>query len=89
VLRRYRLALVAEVAGSGFALLGEASPLERRMWAAIELAGKAGVEELADRLATPASLTRAALDGLAERRVLLRGEGGEHFHSLTSLVRTN
>lgn len=88
VLRRYRLALVAEVAGSGFALLGEASPLERRIWAAVELAGKASVEELADRLATPAAHTRTALDTLAERRVVLRSEP-DHFHSLTSLIRTN
>lgn len=88
VLRRYRLALVAEIAGTGFTLLGEASPLERRAWAAVELAGTSPVVELADRLATPVALTRAALDGLADRRVLLRGEGDAHFHALTSLVRS-
>jgi hypothetical protein len=88
VLRRYRLALVAEIAGTGFTLLGEASPLERRAWAAVELAGTAPVDELADRLAAPVALTRSALDGLADRRVLLRGEGDAHFHALTSLVRS-
>lgn len=87
VLRRYGLTLVAEIADAGFTLLGEASPLERRAWAAVELAGNATTDELADRLAAPRALAQGALDGLAGRRVLLQGVADSHFHALTSIVR--
>lgn len=86
VLQRHGLALVAEIAGDGFTLLGHAAPIERRAWHALERAGAATSAELADHLRTPESITGAALDGLAARRVVLRADAQGHFHALTALL---
>jgi len=89
VLRRHGLALVAEIADSGYTLLGHATTGELRAWAALQLAGSATPDEIADRLATPGARSIALLERLVDRRLVLRNAepaGSTAYIALTSLL---
>lgn len=87
VLARHGLALVAEVDGVGFTLLGEIPALEREVWAAVERLAMASAADVATLVDAPAEALAAALDSLASHRVVLRrDEPVPVYCSLTSLL---
>lgn len=86
VLARHRLALVAEVDGSGFTLLGEATALEREAWLALEEARIAPLPDLAVRLGRSLQETGMALAALAHRRTVLARSGPPMFCALSALL---
>ncbi len=88
VLARYRLTLVAEVEQLGFTLLGEADPLERDAWLALEEARVAPAADLAAALGVSESRATQALSALARRRTALEKTGTPLFCALTALLQT-
>lgn len=74
VLLRHRLALTAEVIGNGFQLLGDADPLQHLAWECLRRHGTTDHRQVAIRLGSAEGDVRDALDGLAERRVVLRSK---------------
>jgi hypothetical protein len=86
VLQRHGLALVAEVADRGYMLLGQATPLERSAWDALERVGSAQIPGVAVTLRTTELAAAAALEGLLSRRVVLRGEAPGEYRALTALL---
>jgi hypothetical protein len=86
VLVRQHLALVAELEGDGFVLLGEASALEREAWTALQTARAASVADLARSLDVAEDAVAIALDALARRRVLLRHTSPPGFFALSGLI---
>jgi hypothetical protein len=88
VLKRHGLALVAEVAGGGYSLLGQATPLERTAWDVLERSGAARAADVADRIGATEPAAAGALDGLLARRVALPGERADEYRALTSLLHT-
>jgi hypothetical protein len=85
VLARHRLLLVAELHGAGYTLLGQATPLERRVWAALQLRGHGSVGQVAASAGTTTVDGAAALASLAARRALLRADS-DRFIALSSLI---
>jgi hypothetical protein len=85
VLARHGLMLVAEVEDAGFTLLGEATPLERRAWAALQLLRRAHVEQIAASIHAEFADAAAALAKLLARRSVLR-DGGERYLALSALL---
>lgn len=81
VLRRQRLALVVESSGR-LRLLGEVADQARLAFERLLGRGEAGPEELAADLAWTPEETRAALDELAGRRLVMRE--AERYRPLTS-----
>ena len=75
VLRRRRLALVAEEVGERPRLLGEVTPSAAAAWDVLTDRGGAGEEEIALALALPAPEARHALDALVGAGVVRRSEG--------------
>jgi hypothetical protein len=74
VLRRQRLALVAEMQGS-LRLVGEVADEARLAFALLAARGRAAAEELAVELAWPLESVLATLEQLALRRLVLREAG--------------
>lgn len=85
VLERHDLLLVAECEGTGFSLLGGATPLERSVWAGLQLMRAATAEKVASAIGASADDANAALEGLAGRRTVLRADTGR-FLSLSALL---
>jgi hypothetical protein len=85
VLHRYDLLLAAEVEGAGHTLLGEADPLERRAWAALQLHRRGNARGLADALGSSSASATELLDSLAARRVILRNAGDDYL-ALSALL---
>jgi hypothetical protein len=86
VLLRHGLALVVQLEQGEAALLGEVAEGQRAAWAALERAGRAAPEDIAAATGAGAPETRAALDALAARRVILRTSAGTCM-ALTALLR--
>jgi hypothetical protein len=86
VLTRHRLVLVAHVEGMGYDLLGDADETARAAWHLVEEANGIDAVSVASRIAQPEIGTRTLLDGLAERRVLLRGDSDDVYYPLSSLL---
>ena len=74
VLRRQRLALVAETDGT-VRLIGDVGEAEELAFERVAARGRAGAEELADELAWTLDAARELLDELAVRHLLLRDQG--------------
>jgi hypothetical protein len=87
VLDRHGLALAAEVEAAGYVLLGVATPAEQAVWVALEVARTAAPVHLASRLDATAAETTRLLDGLCDRRVVLR-QGRDRYVALSSLLDT-
>ena len=85
VLGRYGLALTGEIGQTGFVLLGSASREERAAWLALEKARAALPDQLATDLGLAVSEAIRLLDGLAERRVVIR-HSAERYYALSSLL---
>jgi hypothetical protein len=85
VLVRHQLALVAEIEG-GYLLLGNASPIEREVWAELQKHGNAEPHELARFVGYTDAETVAALEALHQRRTILRPANSPRFYSLASLL---
>jgi hypothetical protein len=75
VLRRQRLALVAETEGAAPRLIGEVADQARIAFDRLAARGPAAAEDLAAELAWPLEEVRAALEELAGRRLVLRDAG--------------
>jgi hypothetical protein len=75
VLRRRRLALVAEEVGERPRLLGEVTPEAAAAWDVLADRGGAGEEEIASALALPPLEARNALEALVGAGVVRRSEG--------------
>jgi hypothetical protein len=86
VLLRHRLALVAEVGTAGFSLVGEVSPGERSVWAALQLVRSGSAEQVARALDGMQEEVETLLERLVERRTAVRSAGRSHFVALTSLL---
>ena len=85
VLDRHGLALAAEVEAAGYVLLGMATPVEQAAWVALEKARVAAPAQLASQLDATAAQTTVLLDGLCDRRVVLR-QGRDRYAALSSLL---
>lgn len=85
VLMRHGLSLVAEVEDARFVLLGIASSLERTIWMALEACSSGDVAEVAAAARCGPGDAAAALDGLTDRRAVLR-TGTGRFYSLSGLL---
>jgi hypothetical protein len=85
VLIRHGLALVAEVEGE-FTLLGRADALEHDAWHALQRVRLGSPAEVAVELAASGSSVGAALERLADRRVVLRRGAADSFCALTTLL---
>ncbi|HEX6134960.1 MAG TPA: hypothetical protein VFZ24_13420 [Longimicrobiales bacterium] len=85
VLIRHDLALVAEVEGE-FTLLGRSNELEQDAWHALQRVRLGRPQDIAQDLATAEARICAALQRLAERRVVLRRPGTDSFFALTTLL---
>jgi hypothetical protein len=77
VLRRQRLALVAECYGA-LRLIGEVTSDARLAFEHLAARGMAAAEDLADELAWPLETMRSMLDELAGRRLLMLDAGRYH-----------
>lgn len=75
VLGRYGLALVLQLDDGAVQLVGEVPERERRAWEAICRRGSASAEELAAELATAPDEAASVLEGMYERRLLMRLAG--------------
>lgn len=75
VLRRRRLALVAEEVGERPRLLGEVTPSAAAAWDVLAARGGAGEDEIALALSLPAPEARLALEALVGAGVARRSEG--------------
>lgn len=71
VLERHGLALVVD-RGTGIELVGVLSERERRTWEAVKRRGCAASWELAGDLGEPEPTVRHALDGMWQRRLIMR-----------------
>jgi len=74
VLRRQRLALVAETAGM-LRLIGDVAEQARIAFERVAARGRAAAQDLADELAWTLDDARAALDELALRHLVMRDQG--------------
>lgn len=86
VLERHRLALVGESSEGGFALLGEVTELDRRAWDLVEAWGSATAADVAGATGVTEADAAEVLQALADRRLLIRRDDPETFHSLSALL---
>ena len=84
VLGRHDLALVADLEGEGYTLLGSASDVERLIWNALQKVGSANVDQLMTSCRLSNTEASYALDRLAQRRALL--PRGDQFVALSALL---
>jgi hypothetical protein len=74
VLERHGLALAVEQ-NDGVQLMGVLSDVERRAWDATYRLGKADASDVAAEIDTTVSAAKEALDGLAQRRLVMCADG--------------
>lgn len=86
VLRRHRLALVAELEAGDVTLLGTADEMERAAWAALERLRRADAAEVARCLGVAPAVVAPALESLAGRRLAVRRRGVPVYLALTALL---
>lgn len=88
VLFRHDLALVVQEAESPErpTLYGELPPLERAVWAALEEIAHGRSADVANVVAESESRVAAALDALAERRVVVRHDETRTYYSIGRLL---
>lgn len=86
VLLRHGLALVAELAEEGPALLGAAEPRERAAWSVVESLGAAADADVAGRLDLRREDVAGPLASLVERRVIVPGRAAGTYHALRSFL---
>lgn len=86
VLERHRLALVAEVLGTGPTLLGGVTPFEREVWQELGVLGSGCAGDLAARLGVPVDDVVASLETLAQHRVVIHRAGSPTYHALQGLL---
>lgn len=88
VLARQDLAIVAELANGGPALLGRIGELDRAAWDALEAAGRATAAEVAAVVGHDEPAVSAALEALARRRVVARLDVPRRYFALRPLLLT-
>lgn len=88
VLARHHLALVAEIEGTGFTLLGPVSSIEQDAWCALEDARIAPVGDIARRLAIPDTQAAAVMASLARRRTVLDRPQSPLYCALSALLQS-
>jgi hypothetical protein len=71
-LARYGLALVMQLDTGAVAILGDVTEAERRVWEALNALGRGNAESLAELVAMAPADVAAVLDGLADRRLVMR-----------------
>jgi hypothetical protein len=86
VLARHGLALVAQLPGRDYELLGHADALERAAWTALEEARAAPARVLAGRLGASEADALGALERLSARRVVLRRDDTGAYRALSALI---
>lgn len=86
VLHRHELALVAEIEGSGYELIGRVAARERLAWQAVQDLGYAGAGDIATRMECTETDALQALEALALRRAVLRHTEMQTFFSLSALI---
>ena len=84
VLSRQDLALVADIDGMGFMLLGEASESERAVWGALHSQGFCNMEKIQASTALHGAELEYAVDRLMRRRAVIRRD--DVYVSLSALV---
>jgi hypothetical protein len=86
VLARHQLALVAQVVGSGYDLLGPATAQERTAWQTLQRLGVASAGDVAAHTDCTELAARGTLDALAQRRAVLCHAELQNYFSLSALV---
>ena len=86
VLLRHRLALVAQMNGAGFALLGDVNAEQRALWLALQQLGCASATQLASATARAEADARDVLEDLARLRVVLAADPPHCYYALSSLL---
>lgn len=87
VLNRHGLALVAESIDADLLLLGDVTVAEHEAWKALESVVRGGPDVIAGRLGWPIEMAAAALETLAEKRVVVRREAaGPIYYALRGLL---
>jgi len=87
VLFRHGLALVADVLGHGFTVLGELDEEPRVAWRALHELGEAGPAQVARTTDLGHERCAAALEELAARRLAARMPDGRRYIALSALLR--
>ena len=73
---RYQLALIVEEADGSIDLVGQLDDPLKRTWEAVERKGRAVAADLTDELDEPLDRLVGFLDGLWERRLVMRDDAG-------------
>ncbi|HWV58355.1 MAG TPA: hypothetical protein VNZ57_12955 [Longimicrobiales bacterium] len=87
VLFRHGLALVADVHGQGFTVLGELGEDRRMAWHALHELGEAEPAQVARAADLKFDWCASALEDLAARRLVARVPGSPRYLALSALVR--
>lgn len=85
VLSRHDLALVADLEGEGFILLGSATDTEHAVWVALQQLGDASLDQLIEKCRFERDVTTTAVCQLARRRALVQ-RANDHYSSLQALL---
>lgn len=85
VLERHGLALVVENDTTSAELLGPVDSIELDVWTTLEEVVVADAATIADRIGTDNERTAAALEALADQRVVVRSDG-ERCYALRCLI---
>lgn len=86
VLGRHGLALVAEVGGVGYTLLGRATEFERAVWGGLQRLTRGAAGEVAGAIGAPQREVATALTALAARRTILEQAGTPTYVALSTLL---
>jgi hypothetical protein len=88
VLHRHDLALVADVTGIGFTVLGRLTPEQAAAWRALAQLGEGRASQVAAGISAAEEEADHLLASLAERRLLMRrsGAGSAMYLALPALV---
>jgi hypothetical protein len=84
VLSRHELALVVEIEGAGYELIGVLPEAERAAWVTVQELGKAQPNEVAARVSCSEAAAAQTLEALANRRAVARA--GENYVALSSML---
>jgi len=86
VLERYQLVVTAEEPDGRLTLIGEITPLEKRVWSRVGEIGRGEAKTIAGDLKTTVAEVDQALERLAHQRVLVRRPETERYYALRYLI---
>ncbi|MFV2006314.1 MAG: hypothetical protein ACC667_02665 [Longimicrobiales bacterium] len=84
VLERHNLLAVAQLEGASFELIGARTEIEESTWGILEEAGQVRAGRVLEVF--PGEAERLALEGLVERRVVIRHADPDGYYSLSALA---